>query len=328
MRLRICSALLSVPLAMGCATAPRGPAGDLAQAGIKATGALSSDVGDLSRRLEYADVTDAFTRTWTNCSPTAPTCNPQLAPDENYSARRDLAKVIRLRARALDALSAAYSALNQEAQYDARADLSGAADAAVSGVNAFASGVARLSGAAPGAAAISEPLGGVLSFGAGLLAERNQRKRIIVASRVIGAATKRMRDALQLEAQVFEESIAEVENERTDARRALLSADLISASDLLKPMADQLSVKFVPNADALLAKSPRARAAVIAAMKAMSRAEVLTIQNRYRSSIAAMDALLAAHADLERGGPVSLADVERTVSDLDAALDRHLNKGG
>jgi hypothetical protein len=318
----------ALALLSACASAPRDPAAKLADAGMKATGALGTDIREMSARLQYADVTDAFTGTLSNCEPSARECAPFLPPAENYESRQKLAKVIALRARALDALGKAYSALNEEAAYDGRADLAGATDAAVSGVNIFASAVAALPGAGAAASLITEPIAAGLSFGAGLIGESKQRRRILAASRVIGAATERMRDALKVESEVFAEILEGIQDQRAEARTILFNADLISAADLLQPMAEQLDVKFVSNADALIARSPRAKAAVIATMQAMSRAEVAALQSRYRSSVAALDGLLEAHADLERKRPISLADVERSLAELDMALDRHLSKEG
>lgn len=317
---------VALALLSACASAPREPAGRLADAGTQATGALASDVRSLARRLEYGDVLDAFARTYYGCAPDAPRCVPQLAASPLYEERRQLADTIALRGQALSALQGAYEALEAEADYDGRADLAGAANEAVSGVNSFAMAVSALPGAGAAKALISEPLQAIISYGAGILGDRSQRRRLLAASRDIRLVTARMRDALIGEANATATIMGEVENERFATREALLKANLISNAELLKPMTDELGVKVVPNADAIVAKSPTTQAAVLAAVRAMSRADTIVIQNRYRAAIDALNGLVRAHADLERKRPLSLADVERSLAELDAALGKQLPK--
>ena len=301
-----------------CATAPRSPAGTLASAGISASSSFGSQIRDTSAKLEYADVTEAFVSTWDACKKLG-TCFVSISSDANYNQRQELIRVIGLRSAALSGLGKAYSAMKAEADYDAKGDLSGATKDAVKGVNNFAAAVSAASGGAP-LALLSEPLAAAAGFGAGLFADQRQRKRLKAANQQIGAATKLLRDALEREAFIFDSLASYLGKKRTDARIALLEANLVSSSDILDPLAQNLNMKLVPTADAIVAKSVRTQTAVRATVETMSRGDIAKVRTNYMLAIAALDALVEGHAELANNKGVSLADIDRLLGELDSAI--------
>lgn len=303
-----------------CATAPRGPAGRLADAGTTAATTLATDVDALSLSLDRGEAGEAFERTWQTCANSRLACTPQLVPDANAKRRHQLADAVRSRARALHALAGAYAALKEEADYEGRADLKGATLAAAGAVDAYVSLVAKAAPQAAIADAALKPLTGIAGEIGGTIGGARQRRRIIAASRAIGAATARLQLALKGEAGVFDSIAGYIVLQQTAARLALLDAGMVSSSDLLAPMAQDLDVKLAAGADAAVARSPGALAAVKASVQALSAADVAAVQARYRDGIAALGALAAAHADLEANRPVSVEDVAQTLAALDAAL--------
>jgi hypothetical protein len=305
----------------GCAAAPRAPAASLAAAGVAATGSFSAQVRDVATQLDAADASDAFAATWQYCANPNLPCAPQVPPAAVSERRHQLANVVALRGRAIDALGTAYAALQAEAAYDGGADLGGAADAAVASVNSFATAAGKLAGG-PGGALLSEPIAGLIGFGAGLVGEHRQRRRILAASRVIAAATRRLRDGMAQEARVFDTLADYLVGKRTAARVALFQARLIAGSDVAAPLAHQLNVTLAPEAESIISSSPQVRASLQATMAAMSRAEVIGVQGRARAALAALDALIESHARLEAKQPVSVADVQRLLDRLDASFDR------
>jgi hypothetical protein len=317
---RLSAALFTVVLLPACAAVPRGPAGALADAGIATTNAFSTDVRDTAARVRDVDVLDAFTATYAVCSDTSATCEAQLKSGPNYEARQALARAIELRATALDQLGKAYKALKIEADYDARADLVGATNGAIDGVNNFAAAIAAIGGGAPGAALITAPLQKITGFGAGLLADRAQRKRLLRGSHVIAAATRRFRDALAVEAFVFDGLADYIEKNRTVAKLTLLDAGLVSNQEVVQGLGATLGLKPITTVDPVVAKSPAAKGAIAAVVQAQSRAEVYRVRAKYRAALAALDALIQLHEDLESEAPLSLADVTRFLAELDAAL--------
>lgn len=315
----ILAALAAATLASACATAPRGPAGSLADAGVRATTAFAGDVDDLALRLERADAGEAFATTWQVCQNAAVTCSPRAAGG-NGQVRRDLAAAVRLRGRALRALGDAYAALRIEADYDGRGDLGGATREAAGAVDAFATSIAKLSPASPIAGLVGQPVAGVAGLAGELAGERSQRRRILRASRTIGAATERLRIALQAEAAVFATISDYVGTQRTEARLAMLEAGIVSPTDLIAPMARDLDVRFAAGADAAVGKSVAARAAVAASVRALSTSDIAAMKARYDAAGSALGALAGAHRELEAGRGASLEDVARTLAAIDAAL--------
>lgn len=313
-------ALLFANLLVGCAAVPRGPAASLADAGIATTNAFSTEVRQTASQIKFVDVTDSFVATYDLCRVNPSLCGTMLQQDETYQKRLDLAKLVELRASAIDALGDAYRSLKKESDYDARADLESATNSAVKGVNTFAAAALAAGGAAPAAALITEPLAKIASLGAGLFADAKQRDRIIRGSQKISEATKRLRDALEVELFVFD-SIAEyLERNRTSSKIALINSGIASNNEIIQPMITSLGLKTVIGVDAVIAKSPATQMAVQATIAAQSRAEIQRIRNKYRASINALDALVEAHGELENEQGVSLADVERFLGELDVAL--------
>lgn len=305
----------------GCASVPRGPALSLANAGVATTSTFSTDVRRTAMQIQYVDVTEAFVATYDYCANPALTCTPQMQSGAMVKLRQDLASVILLRAEAIEALGKAYAALKTEAEYDARGDLVGATNSAIDGVNNFAAAAVAIGGGAPAAALIGEPLKQITGFGVGLLADHNQRRRLLAGSEAIAAATQRLRDALAVEAFVYDSLADYLEQTRTAAKIRVLNAGLVSNTDALQPMATNLGLKPIAGIDAVIAKSPPTRTAVEAMLRAQSRADVQQTRNTYQASIAALTALLRAHGELKSNQDVSLADVDRFLGELNAALD-------
>ncbi|MEE4455214.1 hypothetical protein [Novosphingobium resinovorum] len=305
----------------GCATAPREPAGKLADAGIAATNAFATDVRDTAAGLRAVDSFDSFTATYAVCRNTALTCEPQLKSKANAEAREALARTIELRAVAIEKLGGAYKAFKAEADYDAKGELMSATNGAIEGVNNFASSVATFAGV-PQAALLSKPLATIVSFGTGQFAGNAQRKRLLRGSREISITTQRFRGALAAEAYVFDDLADNIEKSRRDAKLTLIDAKLVSQQEALSILADHLGVKPVSNAEAIIDASPAATMALRSVVAAQSRAEVRKVRAKYQAALDALDALIAAHRDLEATGTVSLADVSRFLAELDLALSQ------
>jgi len=315
-------ATIALPcLLSSCTSVPRGPALTLANAGIATSTTFGTGVRSTATQVQYVDVTEAFVATYDYCANPARACTPQLQSGAMVKLRQDLVNVILLRAKAIDALGGAYSALKTEAEYDARGDLVGAINSAIDGANNFSAAALAIGGAAPAAALIGAPLKQISTLGAGLLADRNQRRRLLAASSTIAAATRRLRDALAVEAFVYDSLADYIEKSRTAAKIRMLDAGLVSNADALAPMAGNIGLKPVSGVDAVIAKSRRTKTAIAAMLQAQSRTDVQLAKNRYRASMAALDGLLRAHEELEKNQSVSVRDVDRFLGELNAALD-------
>lgn len=311
-------AVSAVLLALGaCATAPRTPAANLSQAGIKASNAFATDVRTLSTELAYLGAADAFSATYDWCT-TRPTCTPRETNAQVARQRAQLAEAIGARANALDALGAAYSALAQEAAANGSADLEGAARRLVGGVNSYVASVTAMTGT-PIANAITAPVGEVIEGIAAEIGERRQRHRLIAGSRAIAAAVQTLRNGLAAEANVFDSLSRYVVDHRTAAQLAMVEAGLISRMPTFDALAQSLGVTPVDGAESIIAQTPAVQTALDATMRANAQADVIGMQQRYRTSIEALDALLVAHRELEQTRSVSLAGVDRALARLENA---------
>lgn len=307
-------------LLAGCAAAPRAPATSLAEAGIKATSSFSAEVRAMETQLANAAVGDAFVATLRRClNPNEKvTCQEVHESADSREERQKLAEVVALRAKALDALGAAYAALQTEAAYDQSADLSSAAGGAINAANDFAAQAARLSGGAL-PAAIPQTIASLADFGFGMLGEHLQRKRILAASRQIAQATLQIRNGMVHEAASFDRLSRLLIGERTAARITLMKAGFLSTDDVMKQVAKQMNLPLTPPNTI---SQTDYETALQASMRELSRQEVIETQQRYQAAIAALGALLQSHADLEEGRALSIANVERVLTRLDDSLDK------
>ena len=309
-----------VLLLSACVSAPRGPAGTLADAGIATTSAFATDYRATAARLRSIDTSEAFTATYQQCSNPNLSCSPSIPSSENYAARQALARTIELRGRASDELGRAYKALRTEADYDARGDMQGATNDAIEGVNSFASAILAIGGAAPAASLISQPLQKIGAFGAGLLADRAQKKRLIGGSNAIAPVTRRLRDALAVEAFVFDSLSGTIEQERLNAKQTALQSGIASSEAAITPFLADLGLEPAKDAEGVIRGSNASKIGLSAVLASESRTEVESIRARYALAISSLDDLLDGHADLAAGRPVDLADLERNLRELDAAL--------
>jgi hypothetical protein len=311
---QLCLALAAAFLG-GCAAAPRAPATSLAEAGVKATSAFSAEVRETQAQLGNVELGDAFTATLRQCSNPQLTCKAVIEPSELSEERRRLATTVGLRAKALDALGAAYAALQIEAAYDQGADLTGAAGDAVTAANAFAAEAARLDGGAT-PSAVPGSIASLVDFGFGALGEQLQRKRLLKASREIAKATLLVRNGMVAEAASFDWLTDYLVGERTAARVTLMKAGYLSVDTVMKEVTDRLNLPLtVPDPS-----SPAYQMAVQASVRVLAQQEVIDAQERYRAGIAALGALLQSHAQLEKGKAISLASVESALTRLAASL--------
>jgi hypothetical protein len=303
----------------GCATAPRAPATSLSQAGIQASNAFATDVRSVASQLAYLDAVDAFATTLQYCQNTNIPCEAQVPSGTVSQQRRKLAEAVTARANALDALSAAYAALGQEAASNGSADLAGAADRLVAGVNRYTSAVTALGGAP--AALMTAPVGEVVHGIASEIGERRQRQRILAGSRAIAAAVQSLRSGLDREAQVFDTIADYLVTQRTAARLVMMRTGLASRDAVFSALVANLGVTPTGAAGGMVSSSVPVQTALDATVRATSQAEVLATQQSYRASLQALDALIAAHRQLEQRRSVSLDGVNRALGQLETAID-------
>lgn len=312
-----CAASLALS---ACAAAPRAPATSLSQAGVQVSGTFATDVRSVASQLAYLDAVDAFSATMDYCQNSNIPCEAQAPSAQVSLKRRQLAEAVTARANALDALSAAYTALGQEAAEDGSADLAGAADHLVAGVNRYAGAVSALGGA-PVASLVTAPVGELVHGIASEIGERRQRHRIIAGSRAIASAVQALRAGLAEEARVFDTIADYLVLQRTAAKLAMMRAGLVSRDDVFAALATNLGVTPTGAADGIIGTSVPVQTALDATVRATSQAEVIATQQRYRASLQALDALVAAHRQLEERRAVSLDGINRALGQLETVIE-------
>jgi hypothetical protein len=300
-----------------CASAPRDQAAQLAKSGAEASDLAAQEVRDLSGRLDRQEELMAFTSTWETCVELAdPTeCEPVDQSDANAREVDTLIQSINLRARALTALADSYRALGQEAEYDAEGAMETVVGRLTANVNAYADVIQPGSGTL-----INGALDGAISQGAGLLARDRQRARLRNGSARIREAVVLLRRSLGAEVQLFNRLSGSFAEQEGATVEALYDAGLISRAPLLQPMADDLGVTLVPEAEVILASDPRARGAALAFLRGQANDRVRLQAARYDAILKTLAKLETAHADFERLGGADIADLNRAIAEITALI--------
>ena len=301
----------------GCASVPRDQAADLAKSGAEASDLAAKEVRDLSGRLDRQEELMAFTNTWETCIELADPnqCEPADQSDANAQEVGKLIRAINLRADALTALADAYRALGQEAQYDAAGAMEAVVGRLTTSVNAYADILQPGSGAL-----ISAPLGSAVSQGAGLLAGDRQRTRLRNGSARIRDAVVLLRRSLGAEVRLFNALSGSFADQEGAAVEALYNAGLISRSPLLQPMAADLGVTLVPDAEQILASNPSARGATLAFLRGQANDRVRLQAARYDAILNTLAKLETAHTDFETVGAADIADLNRAIAEITALI--------
>ncbi|MFZ4381746.1 MAG: hypothetical protein ACOYO0_07270 [Sandarakinorhabdus sp.] len=236
--------------------------------------------------------------------------------DINAPLRQELAKTIQLRAAALTALGQAYAALKQEADYDARADMTDAVNEAVTNTNSFATAAFTLA-----KAPIPVDIGKLVGAAGGLIAEKRQKGRILAANAKLREITQRLHDAMKAEAQIYDIIASPIAINRSRVTLFLYDEGLLDGGQLIKPVLDALEVPSPPGIAAKIASNPALKAAVREGLRASQEIETVRARARYRASLAALQALLVEHDNLAEQRSVSLTDVVRLLAEVNALLE-------
>lgn len=310
------AAVLIVGLCVGltaCASVPKQQAAQLAKSGAEASDAAARDVRELSTRVDHQAELMAFNGTYMACVRAPADCEAEKVDRDNTAEARKLVRAINLRAQALTALGDAYRALGVEAEYDAEGAMETVVGRLTTSVNAYA----NLLGAS---SLISEPVGAIITQGAGLLARDRQRARLQSGSAHIRLAVVKMREALALEKDLYvglAETLALQENKAVEN---LFAAGMIARAPMLAPMATGLGVTLVPDAEQLLASNVSVRTATLAYMRGQADDRRYLQEARYLAINNALNKLEQAHRDFELADSPDIADLTRAINEVTALI--------
>jgi hypothetical protein len=316
---RLAIGLAAICLAGCVADTLRSRATTLANAGVSATTTLAADQRTRSSQIRSLDELEAFNRTYEACAAPGVPCVERRSPAGLSLKREQLSEAVDARAKAVDALSEAYKAFQTEAAYNAQADMQAKVGAAFDAVNAYKSLLDKIPDVAPytAAAGTFEKLA---SFGAGLLAQRAQERRLLRDNRWILLATTELRDNLKREAGVFDSIADYTAGIRARTARNLFDSGLATYDNELQPLLTNVQLSAAPDTQALIAKSPRLKTALSASTVARDTAAVRQTQAAYRAAVGALDQLISAHSALERKTPANLDGFNQRLAELNALL--------
>jgi len=305
----------------GCASADRDGARALSTAGVSATTAISREVNARADRIADRAVTENFNYAYDsmrNCSAITtagggePICDIVATAEGRRTAAvpallARLGRVVRLRARAVNQLTAAYRALGADADFDAR----GQFETAIAGATESATAL----GTAVGLGPVPQVAGALLRIGGGQLAANAQQRRLIAGSARLQAIAAHLRAALAAE-QALHQQVDDVAGTiEADARRNLAEAGL---GQPLPPLKEVVAASGFPSPgdpalQAALSRSQRlAAAALVAGLAGRPSAG----DGALAASIDVLDALIAEHREFEARRGLSLADLTASVARL------------
>lgn len=316
-RLRTPALALFLVLLAGCAAVPRGPALQLAEAGQKATSASQRALQGIADDADQITLRQLVRTSLINCrrqpvgaAPASPCTPAVLTPEaaEADAANQKLAAVILLRVRAISALGAAYQALADEANYDARGELEAAIGGLNTQVNALTGSLQALGAPSLSLLAV-EPL---VQQGAGVLAERAQIRRLKAASRQIGQADAALAAAIQAESALYGRIAGPLGMNKARV------VDQLFQSGLADP-AGAVASFDAPLGLAAPKTGMDDRAALVLARTMVAyraQRDAAAVDELYRLNVAALQALVGQHRKFEADRPLSLEDLAQAIDQL------------
>ena len=309
-----------------CAALDRPGARRLADAGEKATSALSREVDIRAANLRDRQYTNDFNYAYSimqKCGSITSANGTNAICDVAATAKgrlenpvsleiRKLAGVLVLRRRAVDALGNGYAAFAAEADYDAGADFENALGGALASVNDL--------GQAVGLAPISNTILAGITLIGGATAREAQRIRLKRGSEALRLILGQMRLALEKEQGLHVEIDTLLNKLDTETRDNLLAADLVPAAPAVQhlieiagtPSLDERSVNAAIDAQPALKG-----AALVAATAQLNGEEHDTLS----AGIGALRALERQHAAFEQGRKVSVGDIADAAAHIRNVLD-------
>jgi len=313
----------------GCATMDRDTGKALGTTGVTAAHAIA-DVSDSARRNidklpEWQAVHDAL-----SCSVVqtdlVQKCldGVQSRPNTPQTA---LADVMAKRASAASALANAYQSFVDLATYDAGVEAENSINHAMAAVNDLTGAVNKLVPSVP-AAPITATITAALAGAAGLAAAERQQQQLMAASKDLHQADVALITALTAERdQLATDSLlGMLQNEQDKLYESFVDAGLMSTSDALQPVLTQIApgaqISQKPTADIRVIR----RAAEIS-LATNSRRQQAAVKASYDAALGALQALAAAHANLEAKQPLNLqaiiaqaSRIQTLVNDLKPAV--------
>lgn len=271
---------------IGCVSVPREKALELARAGEIATDGIVSQLQNVSDMTARQSEVQAFSTTYDVCSLT-PHCSVVPVADELVKERQRLVKIFALRIKAVSKLNAAYSALKQEAEYDAAADLKTAVEQMTDAVEAYAGQLLPMGG--------TKVIGAVIPGLAEIFSRHRQCQRLAAANEVIGSATDLFRQALAAEKQVYEGFLESWTTRENSVRRTFLENGLTSLSNELAPLAQAIDAPLTKGSEQKISASEALRMATMAVAETRAQHRKAAVTVSFNAALSSLERLQKKH---------------------------------
>ncbi|HWW12604.1 MAG TPA: hypothetical protein VN018_08800, partial [Brevundimonas sp.] len=134
------------------------------------------------------------------------------------------------------------------------------------------------------------------------------------------AAVVKMREALALEQGLYTQLAGTLALQENKAVENLYTAGLIARAPMLAPMATELGVTLVPDAEQQLAGNVSVRTATLAYMRGQADDRQYLQEARYLAINNALNKLEQAHKDFELADSPDIADLTRAIDEVTALI--------
>lgn len=287
-------------LLTACTTVPRGPALTLAENGQAVANRGQSTVVDFATAVDGAVEFQLVDKAVSEGALQLPN---ELPNAQLLESGQRLSDLVRLRGRALGALSDAYGALAEEAKYDAPAALGDAVGKLTDSATAFAS-------AAGVAGPVVAVASGVIKSLATEAAASAQKRRLIAASHQIAAATRLIADAIDKEAEIYAKVAASLGTDRQQFVQTLLDKGLADPAPTVQDFVTRQGLQPLQPPAALAV--PVAGTILLIGDWRAARAA----QDLYAAQVRALRALAAQHEAFETAQPMRFEAVRLALAEL------------
>lgn len=303
-----------------CVSVPRDAAVQLAKAGQTTAAASATSLSGAAAEVSGLTERNLVRFAISNCvvamaaapADKPPLCEPSLLNDASAradEANRKLANVMLLRVKAVQQLGAAYGALKEEADYDARGELETSLDSLATSANALSG--ALIAAGAPGLPALA--LLPIAKRLAGENAALAQRRRLKEASAQLRQIDERLILALEQEQTIFKRISADVLANRNQV------ADLMLANGIADPLplVTEFSTGMGLGAPATLSRTdPRTIVAARTLSAYRGQRAVSLSGAAYQGNLKALKALVAQHRKFEAEETFDAVALEGAVDEL------------
>lgn len=326
---RHCLVIGAVASLAACATVPRDTAVELAKTGEAAATTLQTNLARSSNEAMLSEQFLAFSTTYDLCTATVDRCKPYQPSPDRLADRKAYQGHVARRIKAVASLRTAYQSFAKLAETDLRGDTEAKIGGMVGSLNRY---VMPLGLSPLDLTAVVGPLAQQVG---GIFADDRQAKQVRAANDALSAATRKMADALEREAFIYDSLGRDYADRRRDFNVRLLRAGLIEDSEVIKPLAEASGATLPDDLEARIKAKPALGKATEAVASLGTPGEDGSGKAVYAASANALRELANSHdrfaklksSDLDRL-LIFIKEVDQAVTTLNGDTDNATEENG